>query len=169
MCALAPAGAQVTEADIDEMVAVNVKSALFGMQAVLPHFQARERGHIINVSSRLGRIPSVLPRSAYNWAKHALNGMTANWRDELAATHPGIAVSLVSPGLIYTDFGQHALHDGKDRMGKAHLEYKHDQHVGSDEDDVRDKEIKVGNRSHEPLYDVPLLSSGGKVTDRSEK
>ena len=36
------------------------------------------------------------------------------FRDELAATHPGIAVSLVSPGLIYTDFGKHALYDGKD-------------------------------------------------------
>ena len=32
----------------------------------------------------------------------------------MAATHPGIAISLVSPGLIYTDFGKHALHDGKD-------------------------------------------------------
>jgi NADP-dependent 3-hydroxy acid dehydrogenase YdfG len=104
----------VTEEDIDEMMSINVKSSLFGMQAVLPHFKERDRGHIINVSSRLGRIPSVLPRSAYNWSKHFLNGLTANFRDEVAATHPGIAVSLVSPGLIYTDFGQHALYDGND-------------------------------------------------------
>jgi len=105
---------QVSSADIDEMMRINVKSTLYGMQAVLPHFQARNEGHIINVSSRLGRLPSVPIRSAYNWAKHFLNGLTANMRDELAVTHPGIAVSLVSPGLIYTDFGQHALHDGKD-------------------------------------------------------
>lgn len=111
---IAKAPSEVNEEDIDAMMAVNVKSALFGMQAVLPHFCARDAGHIINISSRLGRIPSVLPRSAYNWSKHFLNGLTANFRDEIAATHPGIAVSLVSPGLIYTDFGQNALHDGQD-------------------------------------------------------
>ena len=105
---------EVTEEDIDEMITINVKSALFGMQAVLPHFKDQGCGHIINISSRLGRIPSVLPRSAYNWSKHFLNGLTANFRDEVAATHPGIAVSLVSPGLIYTDFGKRALYDGKD-------------------------------------------------------
>ena len=105
---------EVTEEDIDDMMAINVKSALFGMQAVLPHFKSQSHGHIINVSSRLGRKPSVLSRSAYNWSKHFLNGLTTNFRDEVAATHPGIAVSLVSPGLIYTDFGKHALHDGKD-------------------------------------------------------
>ena len=105
---------EVTEEDIDEMITINVKSALFGMQAVLPHFKDQGCGHIINISSRLGRIPSVLPRSAYNWSKHFLNGLTANFRDEVVTTHPGIAISLVSPGLIYTDFGKHALHDGND-------------------------------------------------------
>lgn len=88
------------------------------MQAVLPHFKAQGEGegagHVINVSSRLGRIPSVLPRSVYNWSKHFLNGLTANFRDEIAISHPGIAVSLVSPGLIYTDFGKHAMYDGND-------------------------------------------------------
>ncbi len=33
------------------MMLVNVKSALYGMQAALPHFRERGRGHIINVSS----------------------------------------------------------------------------------------------------------------------
>ena len=50
---------ELTDEDLDEMMRVNVKSALYGMQAVLPHFQARGRGHLINVSSMLGRVPSV--------------------------------------------------------------------------------------------------------------
>ena len=48
---------QLTDDDIDEIMRVNVKSALYGMQEVLPHFQQRNAGHIINVSSMLGRTP----------------------------------------------------------------------------------------------------------------
>lgn len=80
------------------------------MQAVLPHFQQAGRGHIINVSSKLGRQPVVRMRSAYNGAKHFLNSLTANLRDEVAATHPDVVISLVSPGLVYTGFGDAALH-----------------------------------------------------------
>ena len=45
----------LTDDDVDEMMTVNLKSALYGMQAPLPHFRTRGTGHIINVSSMLGR------------------------------------------------------------------------------------------------------------------
>jgi NAD(P)-dependent dehydrogenase (short-subunit alcohol dehydrogenase family) len=105
---------ELTDQDFDEMMLVNVKSALYGMQAVLPHFRERAAGHIINVSSMLGRVPFALPRSAYSAAKHALNSLTANLRMELRAQHPGIMVSCVHPGVVATDFGNHALHGGMD-------------------------------------------------------
>jgi NADP-dependent 3-hydroxy acid dehydrogenase YdfG len=56
---------QLTGEDIDQVMQVNVKSALYGMQEVLPHFKSRNDGHIINVSSMLGRIPFATIRSAY--------------------------------------------------------------------------------------------------------
>src|SRR2546430_12707439 len=34
----------LTDADVDEMIAVNVKSALYGMQAIVPYFVERGRG-----------------------------------------------------------------------------------------------------------------------------
>lgn len=105
---------ELTDDDIDEMVRVNIKSALYGMQEVLPHFRARGTGHIINVSSMLGRMPMALPRSAYSGAKHFLNSLTANFREEVQQTHPGIQVSLVSPGVVRTDFGLNARHGGVD-------------------------------------------------------
>ncbi|HEU4631652.1 MAG TPA: SDR family oxidoreductase [Gemmatimonadaceae bacterium] len=105
---------ELTDADVDEVMRVNVKSALYGMQAVLPHFIERGTGHIVNVSSMLGRIPHALQRSAYNGAKHFLNALTANLRDELRETHPGIQVSLVSPGVVATEFGLNAMHGGPD-------------------------------------------------------
>jgi NADP-dependent 3-hydroxy acid dehydrogenase YdfG len=104
----------LTDADLDDMMSVNVKSALYGMQAVLPHFKARNAGQIINVSSVLGRVPFAPLRSAYSASKHFLNALTANLRMELAATHPGITVSLFTPGVVSTDFGLNALHGGPD-------------------------------------------------------
>ena len=105
---------ELTDEDVDSIMQSNVKSALYGMQEVLPHFKARNAGHIINVSSMLGRVPFAAIRSAYCGAKHFLNALTATFRDEIRQTHPGIHVSLVSPGVVRTDFGLHAMHGGPD-------------------------------------------------------
>ena len=81
---------------------------------MLPHFKSRGEGHSINISSMLGRIPYAMPRSAYCGAKHFLNALTATFRDEVQQTHPRIQFSLVSPGVVYTNFGLNALHGGPD-------------------------------------------------------
>ncbi|HKO02372.1 MAG TPA: SDR family NAD(P)-dependent oxidoreductase [Thermoanaerobaculia bacterium] len=100
---------ELTDGELDEMMAVNVKSALYGMQAVVPHFIARRRGHLINISSFLGRVPIATHRSAYNAAKAALNALTANLRVDLAREYPEIHVSLIMPGLVSTEFARNAL------------------------------------------------------------
>ncbi len=104
----------LTDEDIDEMVRFNVKTALYGMQEVLPHFQQRGTGQVINVSSMLGRIPFVHFRAAYSGSKHFLNALTANFRMEVQEKSPGIQFSLVSPGVVATGFGSSALHGGPD-------------------------------------------------------
>ena len=104
----------VTDDDIDEMITINVKSALYGMQEVLPHFKERGDGHIINVSSMLGRMPMAPFRSVYSASKHFLNALTANFHEAVHATHPNIQVSLVSPGIVATEFGNNALGGGPD-------------------------------------------------------
>ncbi len=105
---------ELTDEDVDEMIRVNLKSALYGMQEVLPHFRERGEGHLINISSMLGRVPYATYRAAYSAAKHCLNALTASFRDEVTRDHPGIRVSLVSPPAVPTDFGRHALHGGPD-------------------------------------------------------
>jgi NADP-dependent 3-hydroxy acid dehydrogenase YdfG len=97
---------ELTDEDFDEMMAVNVKSALYGAQAIVPHFLERGRGHLINVSSFLGRVPLATHRSAYNAAKAALNALTANLRVDLHGKNPAIHVSLVMPGLVSTEFAR---------------------------------------------------------------
>jgi NADP-dependent 3-hydroxy acid dehydrogenase YdfG len=105
---------ELTDEDLDAMLRINVKSALYGMQETLPHFQSRDAGHVINVSSMLGRIPLALARSSYCGAKHFLNALTASFRAEVQQQYAGIQVSLVSPGVVRTDFGLNALHGGVD-------------------------------------------------------
>jgi short-subunit dehydrogenase len=100
----------LTDADLDEMIAVNVKSALYGMQAIVPHFKERGAGHLINVSSMLSRIPFASPRSAYSASKSALNSLTASLRMDLRAEYPNIHVSLVLPGVVSTAFATNSLH-----------------------------------------------------------
>jgi len=99
----------LTDQQFDEMMAVNVKSALYGMQAIIPHFKERRRGHLINVSSFLSRVPIATYRSAYNAAKAALNALTANLRMDLRREFPEIHISLVMPGMVTTEFARNAL------------------------------------------------------------
>ena len=113
---------ELTDDDIDAMITVNVKSALYGMQAVLPHFKARGTGQVINISSMLGRVPLAVFRSSYCGAKHFLNALTATMRAEVQATHPGIQFTLVSPGGVKTDFGLNARHGGIDSKAMADFE-----------------------------------------------
>ena len=79
------------------------------MQTIIPHFVERGTGHLVNVSSFLGRVPIATIRSAYNAAKAALNALTANVRVDLQARAPGVHISLVMPGVVTTEFAKHAI------------------------------------------------------------
>ena len=103
----------LTDEDLDQMTSVNVKSALYGMQIAVPIFRQQGGGHLINVSSVLGRVPLAPFRSAYSASKHALNALTACLRLDLRS-EPSIVVSSVHPGVVATEFGSRALHGGPD-------------------------------------------------------
>jgi NADP-dependent 3-hydroxy acid dehydrogenase YdfG len=105
---------QLTDADLDDMVTTNVKSVIYGVQAVLPHFKARKQGHVLAVSSMLSRLPLAPIRSAYSASKAALNMLMASLRQELATEFPDIHVTTVLPGVVATEFGTNALHGGPD-------------------------------------------------------
>ena len=105
---------QLTDDDLDDMMTVNVKSVLYGVQAVLPHFKERKRGHIITVSSGLSRFPFASFRSAYSMSKAAVNLLMASLRVELRAEFPDIHTTTVMPGVVATDFGLNARYGGVD-------------------------------------------------------
>jgi len=105
---------ELTDADIDDMITVNLKSVLYGIQAVLPHFKERKRGQIVAVSSGLSRFPFVPQRSAYSASKAAVNLLMASLRGELRPMFPDIWATTVFPGIVATEFGVNALHGGVD-------------------------------------------------------
>ena len=101
--------AELTDEDLDVMWTVNMKSVIYGIQAVLPHFKAKNAGQIINISSGLSRAPLAPPRAAYGAVKAAVNMLTASLRVELKKTHPGVYVTLLLPGVVATEFGVNSM------------------------------------------------------------
>jgi short-subunit dehydrogenase len=105
---------ELRDFELDEMIGVNVKSALYGMQAAVPYFIKRGGfGHVINVSSFLGRVPVAGFRSAYSAAKAALNSLTTNLRMDLREEYPDIHVTLVMPGVVTTEFARNVLGEAR--------------------------------------------------------
>lgn len=87
--------------EIRSLLEVNLVSVLTVTQAVLPGMLKAGSGHIINVSSVVGR--RGLPfRSAYSATKFALVGLSECLRQELRGT--GIHVSVVYPVYTETEF-----------------------------------------------------------------
>src|SRR5438094_4938480 len=95
---------ELTDHEFDSIIDVVLKSVFYGTQTIVPHFQERGEGHLINISSFLGRVPLVSNRSIYSAAKSAVNVLTANLRTDLKGRYPRIKVSLVMPGIVDTDF-----------------------------------------------------------------
>lgn len=100
---------ELTDDDVDEIIAVNIKSAIYGMQVIMPYFMKRGEGHLLNISSFLGKVPIVPFRSIYSAAKAALNSLTSNLRMDLGDQYPNIHVTTVMPGGVMTDFQKNAL------------------------------------------------------------
>src|SRR5947199_2027090 len=95
---------ELTDHEFDSIIDVVLKSVFYGTQTIVPHFQERGEGHLINISSFLGRVPLVSNRSIYSAAKSAVNVLTSNLRMDLKGKYPRIKVSLVLPGIVDTDF-----------------------------------------------------------------
>ncbi len=73
---------------------------------LLPHMLARKSGHIVTISSIVGKFGSP-GRSTYSASKHALHGYFDSLRFEVQ--DEGIDVTLVCPGFINTDISRNAL------------------------------------------------------------
>jgi short-subunit dehydrogenase len=83
---------------------------------LLPHWQQRKSGHVVVISSVMGKIGTPL-RSAYAAAKHALHGFfdclrTEVWKDN-------IKVTLIMPGYIRTQVSLNAVTASGEKLNEV--------------------------------------------------
>lgn len=98
--------AETTEEDFDRLINVHVKGVFFLTQKLLPLI--KDGGRIVNISSGLARF--TLPGyAAYASAKGAIEVLTRYMAKELG--HRQIAVNVVAPGAIETDFAGGSVRD----------------------------------------------------------
>ena len=99
----------ITEADFDRTIAVNLKSVFLCTQAVLPPMRARHWGRIVNISSIAARGAGGVS-VVYNASKAGLEGLTRGYASRLAAE--GVTVNAVAPGLTETEMAQPLIEAG---------------------------------------------------------
>lgn len=90
----------LTEADFDRTIAVNLKSVFLCTQAVLPAMRERKWGRIVNISSGAARGAGAIGPH-YNASKAGMEGLTRGYAARFVKD--GITVNAVAPSLIETD------------------------------------------------------------------
>jgi len=90
----------ITEADWDEIIDVNLKSAFLVTQAVLPGMRKQRWGRIINMSSVAAQTGGVVGPH-YASSKAGMIGLTHSYANLLAKE--GITANAIAPALIKTD------------------------------------------------------------------
>lgn len=88
-----------TEAEFDQNIAVNLKSAVFLSQALVKSMPSG--GRIVNIGSIFGETVPFPGIDFYAMTKFAMAGLTRAWARDLAPQ--GITVNCIQPGPINTD------------------------------------------------------------------
>ena len=92
---------EMTPAEVDDLIRVNLVAVLHLTRALLPSMVERGSGHVVNVSSIAGHV-GVGHEAVYAATKAALIAFTESLRYELRGT--GVGLTVVSPGVVETPF-----------------------------------------------------------------
>ena len=101
--------AELSDDDIELMLATNVRGTIVAIREALPHLTAR-RGAIVNVTSVTAQSASP-GLAAYAGTKAAVEQITRSLAGELGPA--GVRVNAVAPGLTVTDMAEAALDEAR--------------------------------------------------------
>jgi NADP-dependent 3-hydroxy acid dehydrogenase YdfG len=92
------------DATAQRLVDINLHGVILGMKIALPRMMARNRGHVVNISSQAGKYGA--PGGAtYSATKHAVIGLTEAVRGELHIEGSAVDLSYVMPFVVNTELG----------------------------------------------------------------
>ena len=97
---------EVSEAEWDRVMAVNLKSAFLTMKHVIPVMQKQGGGSIINISSIASIRHLGISYVTYGASKAAMNQMTKTTAVQFARDH--VRVNAILPGLMKTPMVEHS-------------------------------------------------------------
>ncbi|WP_436937978.1 SDR family oxidoreductase [Staphylococcus xylosus] len=133
----------ITDGDVEaweNMIDVNLKGTLYGINAVLPIFLNQSTGHIINIASISG-FEVTKQSTLYSASKAAVHTITQGLEKELAKT--GVRVTSISPGMVdtplsgNTDWGSRKKLDPQDIAEAVVYALQQPSHVNINEVTVR--------------------------------
>lgn len=87
----------------EQMIDVNIKGVLYGINSVLPSMLKRSSGHIINIASVSG-FEVTKNSTVYSATKFAVRAISMGLEKELART--GVRVTNISPGMVDTSLAR---------------------------------------------------------------
>lgn len=94
----------ITEAQWDKVLAVNLKGVFLSCKAVLPTMMAQRSGRIVNISSLAGVRMSFFGSADYTASKYGVMGLTNHLAWEVADF--GITVNAICPGAVMTPLAE---------------------------------------------------------------
>jgi len=92
---------QASADEWDEMIATNCRGLVHVTRAVLPGMVARDRGHVVNISSVAGEYPYP-GGNVYGATKAFVTQLSLNLRADLVGTR--VRVTSVEPGMVESEF-----------------------------------------------------------------
>src|SRR5439155_20158150 len=112
---------QVSRADWDKTLAINLTGAFLCARAVLPHMAARGSGKIINISSVAGHIGYAL-RAPYAVSKWGMLGLTRTLAAEWGGKN--LQINAISPGSVAGERIERVIRERAARQGVPESEVR---------------------------------------------
>jgi NADP-dependent 3-hydroxy acid dehydrogenase YdfG len=130
------------------MIHTNVLGLMYLTHAALPHLVEQGSGDIVNISSVAGRVARS-GSGVYNASKWGVNAFTESLRQEV--TGRGVRVSVVEPGVVDTELGDHITHAESKRSVK---EWKSSMRVLNADDIARAVVYIVSQPDHVAINEI---------------